>query len=345
MSDIILTGEVIDTSTAFKPSVDSNNKPLPLGTVKVACFAATQKTAPRIINASPYDTTNIRVPLKGERVMIFYLAHDFSSPTFSSNKYYYLNPTNIQGDVNTNALPGQKNLSAVGNVAPDYLNTVGTPNTIPTIGQFSLGKTFQQKTIKHIQPFEGDAYLQGRFGQSIRFGSTVLGDDTIYSKKPKWSGPKNGDPITIISNGHAIDPSKSNVFTIEDINKDKSSIYLTSNQKINGFESAQRSFGIGVKPGSLYIGAQALINSDRIVLNSKVDYVILAGKKGVNVATPKWAMDLDKMFTILEGLLQELSNLTSGVANFTTGAGPTGPATNLAQVQQLLIQMKQMKQQ
>lgn len=344
MSDIILTGEVIDTSTAFKPSVDSNNKPLPLGTVKVACFAATQKTAPRIINASPYDTSNIRVPLKGERVMVFYLAHDFSSPTFSSNKYYYLNPTNIQGDVNTNALPGQKNLSATGNVTTGYTNSIGTPNTISTIGKFTLGKTFKQKTIKHIQPFEGDVYLQGRFGQSIRFGSTILGDDSIYSKKTNWNGPTNGDPITIISNGHTPDLSKSNVFTIEDVNKDKSSIYLTSNQKISLFKSSQKNFGLGVKPGSIYTGAQVLITSDRIVLNSKNDYIVLSGKKSVNIATPSWAMDMDKMFTILESLIQEVANLTSGAAFFSTATGPTGPATNIAQIQKLLVDIKTMKQ-
>lgn len=344
MSDIILTGEVIDTSIAFKPSNDSNNKPLPLGTVKVACFAATQKTAPRIINASPYDPTNIRVPLKGERVMIFYLAQDFSSPTFSSDKYYYLNPVNIQGDINTNALPGQKNLTISGNESNKYASSVGTPNIIPNKNAFTLGSTFKQATIKHIQPFEGDSYLQGRFGQSIRFGSTVLGDTSIYSKKPVWSGPSNGDPITIISNGHEVDASKSIVFTIEDINKDKSSIYLTSNQKLNAFKSSQNNIGLGVKPGSVYLGAQAVINSDRVFLNSKQDYVLLSGKKGVNIATPAWAMDMDKMFTLLESLIQELANLTSGTAFFATGVGPTGPATNVAQIQQLLIEIKTMKQ-
>jgi hypothetical protein len=344
MSDIILTGEVIDTSIAFKPSTDSNNKQLPLGTVKVACFASTQKTAPRIVNASPYDTTNIRVPLKGERVLIFYLAQDFSSTTFSSDKYYYLNPVNIQGDVNTNALPGQKNLSATGKVANSYSTTINTPNIVIGNAAFTLGSTFKQATIKHIQPFEGDAYLQGRFGQSIRFGSTVLGDTSIYSKSPNWTGTRNGDPITIISNGHAVDSSKTISFTIEDINKDKSSIYLTSNQKLGSLQSSQKNIGLGVKPASIFTGAQIVITSDRILLNSKQDYVILSGKKGVNVATPKWAMDMDKLFTTLESLIQELANLTSGTAFFATGVGPTGPATNVAQIQKLLVDIKTMKQ-
>lgn len=344
MSDIILTGEVIDTTMAFKPSKDADNKPLPLGTVKVACFATTQKTAPRIIYASPYDTTNIRIPLKGERVMIFHLAQDFSSPTFSSNKYYYLNPVNIQGDVNTNALPGQINLSVKSNPSAGYASSIGTPNSISTLGSKSLGKTFKQKSVKHIQPYEGDCYFQGRFGQSIRFGSTISGDTSIYSKKTNWSGTSNGDPITVISNGHVANSGKTPVFIIEDINKDKSSIYLTSNQKLNAFQSAQKNFGIGVKPGSLFSGAQIVLNSDRIVINSKSDYIILSGKKSVNISTPKWAMNMDKLFTILEGLIQEVSNLTSGAAFFSTSTGPTGPATNVAKLQKLLIDIKTMKQ-
>lgn len=344
MSDIILTGEVIDTTIAFKPSNDSNNKPLPLGTVKVVCFGAAQKTAPRIIYASPYDTTNIRIPLKGERVILIHLAHDYSSPTYSSDKYFYINPMNLQGDVNTNALPGQLNQSAIGNQSAGYSNSVGTPNSISTLGAKSLGKTFKQKPIKHIQPFEGDCYFQGRFGQSIRFGSTVTGDTSIYSKKTSWTGTTNGDPITVISNGHLPNSGKSPVFIIEDINKDKSSIYLTSNQKLNAFQSAQKNFGIGVKPGSLFSGAQIVLNSDRIVINSKSDYIILSGKKSVNISTPKWAMNMDKLFTILEGLIQEVSNLTSGAAFFSTSTGPTGPATNVAKLQKLLIDMKTMKQ-
>ena len=55
-------------------------------------------------------------------------------------------------------------------------------------------------------------------------------------------------------------------------------------------------------------------------------------------------MDMDKMFTILEGLIQQLADLTSGTATFATGVGPTGPATNVAQVQQLLTELKQMAQ-
>ena len=50
-------------------------------------------------------------------------------------------------------------------------------------------------------------------------------------------------------------------------------------------------------------------------------------------------------FTILEKTLQQLADLTAGKAQFQTPmGGPTLTATNVAQVQQLLVELKTMKQ-
>ena len=48
------------------------------------------------------------------------------------------------------------------------------------------GYTFEQKPkkVENLQPFDGDDLFEGRFGQSIRFGSTVKGDMSVYEKKP-----------------------------------------------------------------------------------------------------------------------------------------------------------------
>jgi predicted RNA methylase len=53
---------------------------------------------------------------------------------------------------------------------------------------------------------------------------------------------------------------------------------------------------------------------------------------------------MDKMFTLLESLVQQLADLTAGTATFATGVGPTGPATNVADVQKLLTDLKLMAQ-
>ena len=101
---------------------------------------------------------------------------------------------------------------------------------------------------------------------------------------------------------------------------------------------------MGVDVESKFDKPSVIITSDRILLDSKSDYVILSGAKDIINATPSWAMEMDKMFTILEGLIQQVADLTAGTATFATGVGPTGPATNVADVQKLLTDLKMMAQ-
>mgnify|MGYP003625287749 CR=1 FL=1 len=117
-----------------------------------------------------------------------------------------------------------------------------------------LGKYFKEYlNIKPLLPFEGDHITEGRFGNTIRLGSTARGvskDKETGAKEYKfptgslspWSkggASQNGDPIIIIRNGQ---PKESDpqgwVHTIEDINLDPSSIYMTSTQNIENFQVA-----------------------------------------------------------------------------------------------------------
>ena len=77
----------------------------------------------------------------------------------------------------------------------------------------------------------GDVIYQGRWGNSLRFGSTVKTDSVDNNT---WSETgENGDPITILRNGQ--DPNSSSEGWIpitEDVNNDLASIWFTSTQKI-----------------------------------------------------------------------------------------------------------------
>ena len=103
-----------------------------------------------------------------------------------------------------------------------------------------LFNNFQEiEKIRPLQPYSGDVMFEGRYGQSIRFGSTVKD-----SQQPNnWSNEgKIGNPITIIRNGQANDSTKMDFeHILEDANRDDSSIYLCSNQQISNFQKA----GIG----------------------------------------------------------------------------------------------------
>ena len=106
-----------------------------------------------------------------------------------------------------------------------------------------LGKYFrEQLNIKPLLPYEGDYIVEGRFGNTIRLGATARSGVIPKEQKNNWSnGAKGevGDPITIIRNGQAVNLDNQGwVHTLENINTDPSSIYLTSNQKIDNFAIA-----------------------------------------------------------------------------------------------------------
>ena len=117
-----------------------------------------------------------------------------------------------------------------------------------------LGKYFKEYlNIKPLLPYEGDHITEGRFGNSIRLGATARGVDKdeetgaegyefptgSLSPWSKGGATKNGDPIVIIRNGQPKElDGKGWEHTIEDINLDPSSIYLTSTQNIENFQVA-----------------------------------------------------------------------------------------------------------
>ena len=98
------------------------------------------------------------------------------------------------------------------------------------------GNTFEEKAnIRNLFPNEGDVIVEGRFGNSIRFGSTAKQSEENKNVESPWSTEgREGNPITIIRNGQSqVDLPFSNWFPIyEDIQNDDSSIYMTSGQLI-----------------------------------------------------------------------------------------------------------------
>jgi hypothetical protein len=100
-----------------------------------------------------------------------------------------------------------------------------------SVPDLPVGTTFSEsENIKQLRVFEGDTILEGRFGQSIRFGSSVVGSSGLNS----WSKSSTaGTPITIIRNGQGemVDLDKFKSIT-EDLNRDDSSIWLTSGQEL-----------------------------------------------------------------------------------------------------------------
>lgn len=238
------------------------------------------------IKASPINSNVKNYPLVNEVVFLI------SSPTgeYSSNsskvKYYYLTTINLWDNVNTNPTPNPyQNLNSnsqnksIAEVEAGSSNKSSTQNT----NSFKPGTYFEEKSnIFPLYPFEGDIIYEGRWGQSLRFGST-------YKEKNSWSEiGNNGDPILIIRNGQNPElQGPAQKTTVEDINKDLSSVYITSTQKIPIEVSSKNdylSYGENkpVDPQE-FTGAQIILNSGRLLFNSTQDNIMLSSKKSINL--------------------------------------------------------------
>tara|TARA_B100001094_G_scaffold226291_1_gene220683 strand:+ start:233 stop:1483 length:1251 start_codon:yes stop_codon:yes gene_type:complete len=110
----------------------------------------------------------------------------------------------------------------------------------------NLGEYFKEiEKIRPLRPYEGDTIIEGRYGNSIRFGATTYNQLEDINR---WSNEGEiGNPITIIRNGQKEEENKESFeHIVEDIDNDDSSIYLCSNQQISDFIPAslyQLSFG------------------------------------------------------------------------------------------------------
>ena len=201
--------------------------------------------------ARPLFANQKYYPLKGEIVLLFSTTgRDIIKDT---SETYYLNNINIWNHPHHNALPnpdtynGTYPASNNDKTKNDYLKSSG--GLVRQIkdgdSEIPLGEYFDEKlNTKPLLPFEGDHILEGRFGNSIRFGSTSPGPND-------WSSTGNtGDPITIIRNGQSDElDDRGWEPTTEDVNRDPSSIYLTSTQKLDKFVPASLNWqSWGAKP-------------------------------------------------------------------------------------------------
>lgn len=257
-----------------------------------SCSAYVDRTAHI---ARPYSNEIQSIPLVGELVLIIKTYNQYSSNTKTKNAWFYLTTLNIQSDVNENRLPG---ISVPRNLKPIEIEK-------------PAGKTFKSKVISPLQPYEGDKIISGRWGNSIRFGSTISTiPEKYYYKSPTWKGDTDGDPIIIISNGQQNLENKE--FVVEDIENDNSSLYLTSTQNINNiiFSTDTPPKNYNDFEGSNFIGI-----ADRLILRSKKDQTIIDSQGDITLNTPNKVMigsNATKMTGIPQG--DQLINVLRDIA-------------------------------
>lgn len=226
-------------------------------------------TSPSVFPVFPLFPNIKFYPLINEIITILSLPSTDLETNLNSSKFYYLPPTNIWNSQHHNAIPGSPTLPE--SQQKDYEQTsVGSTRKV-TDGstEIELGKTFiEQLNINPLQPFEGDHIFEGRFGNSIRLGSS-----------------KGKDPIIKIRNGQGEETNEGWVNIEEKINEDKASIYLTSTQQINLEPNIFNYNSYITAPETVkdYASNQIILNSGRLVLNSNTDSILLSSAKSINL--------------------------------------------------------------
>ena len=297
--------------------------------------------------ARPLTGNNKNLPLINEIVYIIGFPDTDIDSISSNTADYYINIVSLWNHPHHNAYPTAPN-ALPPTQQKDYVQTeAGSIRRVTDQStEIFLGKTFVERSNIHpILPFEGDIISEGRWGNSIRIGSTVK--DTPNN----WSVTgSNGDPIFIIRNGQGKQTEEGWIPTVEDINNDDSSIYLTSTQRIPLKASSTIYDSYQTSPSSpdQYSGKQVILNSGRLVFNSTQDHILLSSNQTigfnavsgfnfdtksnfvVNAPTIKLGgknatepiLKGDTTVQILTDLIDELYKLTIALQSVTPQGGP-----------------------
>ena len=256
-----------------------------LGTIEYE-LVTNPNTSPQLPIAFPLNSNIKNYPLINEIVYLISLPDTEIGKVNVSKRSYYINIVSLWNHPHHNAYPTNPN-----NPPPeqnkDYIETqAGSVRQVTDQStEIFLGNTFVERPNIHpLLPFEGDFISEGRWGNSIRLGSTV------QYRSNNWSSTGiNGDPITIIRNGQGKQTEQGWIPTTEDINNDDSSIYLTSNQTIpldassTSYVSYESTDYIPPSDPNTFEGKQILLNSGRLMFNSSTDHILLSSAKSVNL--------------------------------------------------------------
>jgi hypothetical protein len=226
--------------------------------------------------AKPLFSNQKIYPLVGELILITSSPSPIQPNKIFTPSQYYISGINLWNSPHHNALPNPRNEGDIFN----------------TITNSSQSNFIEKDNIHPLLSFTGDVIHEGRNGQSIRFGSTSKSNSKL---KNNWSSVgKEGDPIIIIRNGQSsLIGGEGWIPTTEDINNDLSTIYLTSSQKVEFNKNTIDRFtpfnSLGrAKTLNNFLLPQIVLNSDRIIINSKKDSVLIGSSKGITLSTEEF---------------------------------------------------------
>jgi len=302
LKDAIKIGRVKDIIlTKDYPNIEDYGGDTAIGTI---FFEEQNLISSKSLPAKPFFPQFSSYPLVNELVLLFQLPNQNIGINRSEKSYYYMNMISLWNHPHHNAYPNPKSLNqnkesynesysdsekGIQRKASSELEILNLNSPINV-----FQNTFIERSNIHpLLPFAGDIIHQGRWGNSIRLGSTakstrgsiVRNAPSVYNND--WSDVgKNGDPITILRNGQPRNASEKGWEHItERIQDDLSSIYLTSYQSIKLTPASENYRSYINAPTSIkdYTNPQILLNSSRVVINANMDSTLIGAKDSINL--------------------------------------------------------------
>lgn len=206
--------------------------------------------------------------------------------------------------------------------------------------------------VHPLKHFDGDFILQGRFGTSIRMSSGRIEDalnginnssvnatSKLQTKTILGPSKRSNSPIFIFTAGQYQDPTITTDspagLVMEDINRDDTVFVMSTDQNINFFHSTtgnvahytgyvkeKRDFippTITSDLGRLTVlgGSQLILNSSRVVINSKLSDIILSANLNTHMmANVDVSIDAGREVLITSKKISLLSSDIDGEPNY-----------------------------
>jgi hypothetical protein len=251
------------------------------------------ETTLSVMTAKPLNTSILRIPIKGEVVLLIKAPSSYSSGTKSNSDNYYFDIVSLQSSIHHNALPTISARKVQSGPASGDSNKYNETNSGNTKKQEEpkIDENFSENpTVKPLQPYIGDVIIEGRYGNSIRFTTTPKSGKFVVA--PKWSGGPDSAPITIFRNSkQGLDTQKINDYITEDFTNNENIMVMASGQNIefepaSGVVTAIQSKGItSWKDENWGTTPQTLISSGRLVFNSNQKEIIAFAKNGIGLSS------------------------------------------------------------
>lgn len=261
--------------------------------------------------AIPLDLGMQELPLIGESIIIYRMPNYKAK----SEQYFYSRRINLNNTLQYSTYPNIIEVLTSRNRSSDLNSSMqlrrrGGPSVYSEQPIENIGeeKYRQKQNLYPLKNFDGDIIVQNRYGASIRLGSSQMQDALNQKTDPKENklilGPTNkfnNDALLIFRVGQRQEPNvtlNSDVVTplsVEDINLDSSCFVMSEKQDINFYFSSTfftlEELGIVDYTQTIDDGTgnsktvlsenQAILNSGRIVLNSKENDVILSSERDI----------------------------------------------------------------